>query len=234
MQKGYWETDNNKRRSSWFTNREGIPGYIRASLIKAMGYQEDNLDKPIIGIINSWSELNPGHYHLREVGEAVKRGVWQSGGFPLELNVSSVCEPFLNKSSLIYRNLMAMETEEMMETHPFDGLVILTTCDKNVPAYLMAAASLDIPTIFVMGGSMPPGKFKGERVTSATAYYKYFSEYEAGNISLEELDELKDVICPGIGACGMMGTANTMQCMGEALGMTLPRCGTIPAASDPL
>lgn len=128
---------------------------LRRALVKTMGYTDEDLDKPIVGIINTWAETNPGHYNFRELAEAVKRGVWAAGGFPLEVNTMSICEVFFDISSLIFRNLLSMTTEELIERHPFDGVVLMGSCDKNVPAQLMAAVSANKPAIYLPGGPMP-------------------------------------------------------------------------------
>jgi dihydroxy-acid dehydratase len=203
--------------------------YTYCGLFKSMGFTERDLQNPIVGIVNTWSELNPGHYHLRTVAEAVKRGVWQSGGTPLEFNTISLCEVFIEGSSLPYRNLLAMDTEAMLKVHPLDAAVLLSTCDKDVPAQLMGAASADIPSIMVTGGPVLPGRFRDEDVVCCTDISRYEAELRAGNITKEDMVELESCIIPGIGACGMMGTANTMQSMAEALGMTLPGSANIPA-----
>ena len=200
----------NLKSVQWHARQDRL-GFIRRGLVKSMGYTDYDLGCPIIAVVNTWSELNPGHYHFRQLAEAVKRGIWQAGGFPLEFNTISLCEVFFNVSTLIYRNLLAMDTEEMVRAQPFDGAVFLSSCDKNVPAQLMACASVDIPSIFVLGGPMLPGKFKGEDIVCCTDGTRYWNEYYAGNVSLEEMAELEDCAYPGIGACGMMGTANTKE-----------------------
>jgi len=134
---------------------------IRRGLVKSMGYTDADLERPIVGVINTWAETNPGHFHFRQLAEAVKRGVWAAGGFPLEVNTLSICEVFFDISSLIYRNLLAMTTEELIARHPFDGVVLLGSCDKSVPAQLMAAVSANKPMIFLPGGPMLPGSYKG-------------------------------------------------------------------------
>jgi dihydroxy-acid dehydratase len=219
--------DNLKSRN--FLQKGGLYSLVYKGLFKAMGYTEYDLSRPIIGIVNTWSELNPGHYHLRQVAEAVKRGVWSSGCTPLEFNTISLCELFIDVSSLPYRNLLALDTEAMIKAQPLDAAVLLSTCDKNVPAQLMGCASANIPSIIVTGGSMLPGKFKDEDVACCTDGYKYMTDWRAGNITDEELTEFENVSMPSIGACSMMGTANTMQSMAEALGMTLSGSASIPA-----
>jgi len=207
----------------------GARRYTYRGLFKSMGFTERDLQNPIVGIANTWSELNPGHYHLRTVAEAVKRGVWQSGGTPLEFNTISLCEVFIEGSSLPYRNLLSLDTEAMIKAHPLDAAVLLSTCDKDVPGQLMGAASANIPSIVVTGGPMLPGRFRGEDVVCCTDISKYEAELRAGNVTEADMIDLENCITPGIGACGMMGTANTMQSMAEALGMALPGSANVPA-----
>ena len=162
-------------------------GLIRNALLKSMGYTDKDIEKPIIGIINTWAETNPGHYHFRQLAEAVKRGVWAAGGFPLEVNTMSICEVFFDISSLIYRNLLSITTEELIARHPFDGVVLLGSCDKNVPAQLMAAISADKPMIFLPGGPMLPGNYKGESLACGTDSFKLWTRYLAGELTQEDL-----------------------------------------------
>ena len=148
----------NNYSANW-KKRGDRTGLIRNALLKSMGYTDDDIEKPIIGIINTWAETNPGHIHFRQLSEAVKRGVWAAGGFPLEVNTMSICEVFFDISSLVYRNLLSITTEELIERHPFDGIVLIGGCDKNVPAQLMAAVSANKPTIYLPGGAMLPGSY---------------------------------------------------------------------------
>ena len=195
---------------------------LRSGLIQAMGYTEEDLEKPIVGIINSWAETNPGHYHFRQLSEAVKRGVWAAGGFPLEVNTLSICECFFDLSSLIYRNLLAIETEELMARHPFDGCVVLGGCDKDIPAQLMATVSVNKPTIFLPGGAMLPGNYKGETLACGTDSYKLYNDYVAGKLTWKEMMGYAGCLYGSAGACPIMGTANTDQVICEALGIALP------------
>lgn len=204
-------------------------------LYKAMGYTDyDYTNRPIVAIVNSWSELNPGHYHLRQLAEAVKRGVWQAGGTPLEFNTINICDGFAldARHNLPFRDLIAFSTEMMLRANGFDGAVFLSTCDKNVPAQLLAAARVNLPSIFVTGGPMLPGKFKGENVVCCTDGRKTIGAYDAGELTEEELCFFGEVSHSSIGACGMMGTANTMQCLTEVLGLSLPGCASTHAV-DP-
>ncbi|MGN1129025.1 MAG: dihydroxy-acid dehydratase [Candidatus Flemingiibacterium sp.] len=197
-------------------------GLIRNALIKSMGYTDHDIEKPIIGIINTWAETNPGHYHFRQLSEAVKRGVWAAGGFPLEVNTMSICEVFFDLSSLIYRNLLSETTEELIARHPFDGVVLIGGCDKNVPAQLMAAASANKPTIFLPGGAMLPGHFKGKQLVCGTDSFHIYNRYTSGEITLDEMTKYEGCLYGSAGACPIMGTANTCQTVAEAMGIALP------------
>lgn len=197
-------------------------GLIRNALLKSMGYTDADIEKPIIGIINTWAETNPGHIHFRQLSEAVKRGVWSSGGFPLEVNTMSICEVFFDISSLVYRNLLSITTEELIERHPFDGIVLIGGCDKNIPAQLMAAVSANKPTIYLPGGAMLPGNYKGKTLACGTDSFYLYNDYTSGKISLEEMTKHEGCLYGSAGACPIMGTANTGQTVTEALGIALP------------
>ena len=197
-------------------------GLLRNALLKSMGYTDKDIEKPIIGIINTWAETNPGHYHFRQLAEAVKRGVWAAGGFPLEVNTLSICEVFFDLSSLIYRNLLSMTTEELISRHPFDGVVLIGGCDKNVPAQLMAAVSANKPTIFLPGGAMLPGHFKGKQLVCGTDSFHIYNRFTSGEITLEEMTKYEGCLYGSAGACPIMGTANTCQTVAEAMGIALP------------
>ena len=197
-------------------------GLIRNALLKSMGYTDADIEKPIIGIINTWAETNPGHIHFRQLSEAVKRGVWASGGFPLEVNTMSICEVFFDISSLVYRNLLSITTEELIERHPFDGIVLIGGCDKNIPAQLMAAVSANKPTIYLPGGAMLPGNYKGKTLACGTDSFYLYNDYTSGKISLEEMTKHEGCLYGSAGACPIMGTANTCQTVTEALGIALP------------
>ncbi len=204
---------------------------LRRALIKSMGYTDADLERPIVGIINTWAETNPGHFHFRQLADAVKRGVWAAGGFPLEVNTLSICEVFFDISSLIYRNLLAMTTEELIARHPFDGVVLLGSCDKSVPAQLMAAVSANKPMIFVPGGPMLPGNYRGESLACGTDSFKLWTQHLAGEISECELQSIEGCLYGSVGACPIMGTANSMQCATESLGLALPGSATALAVS---
>ena len=204
---------------------------LRRALVKTMGYTDEDLDKPIVGIINTWAETNPGHYHFRQLAEAVKRGVWAAGGFPLEVNTMSICEVFFDISSLIFRNLLSMTTEELIERHPFDGVVLMGSCDKNVPAQLMAAVSANKPAIYLPGGPMLPGNYRGESLACGTDSFKLWTKYLAGELKEEDLSNVEGCLYGSVGACPIMGTANSMQCATESLGLSLPGSAGAPAVS---
>lgn len=211
----------NNYSESW-KKRGDRTGLIRNALLKSMGYTDTDIEKPIIGIINTWAETNPGHIHFRQLSEAVKRGVWSSGGFPLEVNTMSICEVFFDISSLVYRNLLSITTEELIERHPFDGIVLIGGCDKNIPAQLMAAVSANKPTIYLPGGAMLPGSYKGKTLACGTDSFYLYNDYTSGKISLEEMTKHEGCLYGSAGACPIMGTANTCQTVTEALGIALP------------
>lgn len=212
--------DNNY--SAKWKKRGDRTGMLRNALLKSMGYTDADIEKPIIGIINTWAETNPGHVHFRQLAEAVKRGVWAAGGFPLEVNTMSICEVFFDISSLVYRNLLSITTEELIERHPFDGVVLIGGCDKNVPAQLMAAVSANKPTIYLPGGAMLPGSYKGKTLACGTDSFYLYNDYTSGRISLDEMTKHEGCLYGSAGACPIMGTANTCQTVTEALGIALP------------
>lgn len=200
-------------------NRQAL---LRKALVEALGYTSIDYDKPFIGIINTWGETNPGHLHYRQLSEAVKRGVWAAGGTPFEVNTLSICECFFDLSSLMYRNLLAMETEELAARQPFDGIVLIGGCDKNIPAQLMAAATVDKPAVFLPGGAMLPGSYKGETLCCGTDTFKIYNRYVNGELSWDEMMDRAGCLYGSAGACPIMGTANSGQTVAEALGMALP------------
>lgn len=212
--------DNNY--SAKWKKRGDRTGMLRNALLKSMGYTDADIEKPIIGIINTWAETNPGHIHFRQLADAVKRGVWAAGGFPLEVNTMSICEVFFDISSLVYRNLLSITTEELIERHPFDGVVLIGGCDKNVPAQLMAAVSANKPTIYLPGGAMLPGNYKGKTLACGTDSFYLYNDYTSGKITLEEMTKHEGCLYGSAGACPIMGTANTCQTVTEALGIALP------------
>lgn len=218
-----------KRRGEAFFEDSGLWGFIHRSFTKSMGYTEEDLRKPVIGICNTFSELNKCHSQFRELAEYVKRGVWQAGGLPMEFPTISIGEPYVKPTTMLLRNLMAMDTEEMMKAHPLDGVVLLGGCDKTVPAQLMAAASVNIPAIVLTGGPMLNGRLNGASLGACTDCYQFTLEHKAGNLTDAELATAENAICRSDGHCMVMGTASTMASIAEALGMALPGCAAIPA-----
>jgi dihydroxy-acid dehydratase len=193
---------------------------------------EDYLGRPIIAILNTWSELNPCHMHLRERAEHVKRGVLAAGGFPAEFGVATLSETFCKPTPMLYRNLLAMETEELLRSYPVDGAVLMGGCDKTTPGLIMGAASADIPAIFVPAGPMLRGHYRGGTLGSGTDLWKFWDEKRAGLIGDCEMADLESGIARSPGHCMTMGTASTMTSAAEALGMTLPGAASIPAADS--
>jgi dihydroxy-acid dehydratase len=206
-----------------------VASFIHRAFTKAMGYDDDDLRRPIIGICNTWSELNHCNRGLRDVAEAVKRGVLQEGGLPLEFPTISIGEVFVSPTSMLFRNLAAMDTEEMIRAQPLDGVVLLAACDKTTPAQLMGAASADVPAIMVTGGPMLNGRFEGQDLGACTDCRRYWTEYRAGTVSQDTMRALEDALCRSAGHCMVMGTASTMAACAEALGMMLPGGAAIPA-----
>ena len=188
--------------------------------------------KPVIGIINTWSDINFCHTHLRSRAEDVKRGIWEAGGFPVELPAMSLSEPFVKPSTMLYRNLLAMETEELLRSHPIDGAVLLGGCDKTTPALIMGAISMGIPSIFVPAGPQLRGNWRGQHLGSGSDAWKYWDERRAGRISEAEWAELEGSIARSFGTCMVMGTAATMMAIAEALGLSLPGASSIPASDS--
>lgn len=203
--------------------------YLRTAFIKAMGYTDDALERPVIGIANTFSGYNPCHANVPDIMAAIKRGVMLAGGLPIEFPTISLHESFAYPTSMFLRNLMAMDTEEMMRAQPMDAVVLIGGCDKTVPAQLMAAASVNLPTISVVTGPMLSGTHRGERVGACTDCRRFWAQYRAGDIDEQEIAEITNNLVPSGGTCGVMGTASTIACMTEAIGMMLPGGATIPA-----
>jgi len=219
----------NNRSKEWFQAPEYY-GFGRRAWLRSEGFPADVFDgKPVIGICNSWSELNNCNAHLRDVAAAVKRGVWAAGGVPLEFPTISLGEMFMKPTTMLYRNLMAMDVEECIRANPLDAVVLLCGCDKTTPAQLMGAASADIPAIVVPGGPMLAGQWRGQKLGSGTDGKKLFDQFRTGRITEEEWCEIEGCIARTAGHCTVMGTASTMTSLAEALGMTLPGCANIPA-----
>ena len=195
-----------------------------------MGFhRSDYAGKPVIAIINTWSDINPCHTHFRQRAEEVKRGVWQAGGFPVEMPALSLSEPFQKPTTMLYRNLLAMETEELLRSYPADGCVLMGGCDKTTPALLMGAISMDLPAIFMPAGPMLRGNWNGVTLGSGSDTWKYWAELRAGNITENDWQEIEDGIARSPGHCMTMGTASTMTSVVEAMGMTLTGAASIPA-----
>ncbi len=210
----------------------GFSRFMRRAFAKGMGYTGDDLQRPVIGICNSWSELNHCNRHLRQVADAVKRGVWAAGGWPMEFPTISLGEIFTSPTAMLYRNLMALDAEEMSRAQPVDGVIFLANCDKTTPAYLMAAASADLPAMVFTGGPMLNGRWRGQDLGACTDCRRYWTEYRAGVLSTSDLNELEDALFRSTGHCMVMGTASTMAAITEGLGMTLPGAAAIPAADS--
>jgi dihydroxy-acid dehydratase len=197
--------------------------------MKNQGWPHDVFSRPVIGICNTWSELNPCNAHFRELAECVKRGVWETGGFPLEFPVMSLGESQLRPTAMLFRNLASMDVEESIRGNPIDGVVLLMGCDKTTPSLLMGAASCDLPTIGLSGGAMLNGKFRDHELGSGTGVFKMIEQVGAGTMPLSEFFEAESCMNRSKGHCMTMGTASTMACMVEALGMSLPGNAAIPA-----
>lgn len=203
--------------------------YLRNSFAASMGYSPEVLKKPIIGIANSFSGFNNCHRHFPELVEAVKRGVLLGGGLPVEFPTISLGEVFLNPTSLKFRNLMAMDTEEMIRAQPMDAVVLMGGCDKTVPAQLMGAVSADLPAVQLIGGPMMTSRHEGERLGACTDCRRFWARYRAGEIDAAEIAAVEGRLATTAGTCAVMGTASTMACIAETLGMTLPGTAAIPA-----
>ena len=198
-----------------------------------MGYdRSDYAGKPVIAIINTWSDINPCHAHFRARAEEVKRGVWQAGGFPVEMPAIALAEPFQKPSTMMYRNFLAMETEELLRSYPADGCVLMGGCDKTTPALVMGALSMGLPTIYMPAGPMLRGNWHGQVLGSGSDTRKYWQELRAGTISEHDWDEISEGVARSFGHCMTMGTASTMTSAVEALGLTLPGAASIPAADS--
>jgi dihydroxy-acid dehydratase len=224
------------RSEAWFG--EGATGgklraFSHRSRMRQLGYlPEEHLGKPVIAILNTWSDINPCHMHLRERAEQVKRGVWQAGGFPLEFPVATLSETFQKPTPMLYRNLLSMETEELLRSYPVDGAVLMGACDKTVPALLMGAASADLPCLVVPAGPMLRGHYRGRTLGSGTDLFGYWDSYRAGRIGECEMAEVECGLARSPGHCMTMGTASTMTAAAEALGMALPGASSIPAVDS--
>ncbi|PSK95888.1 dihydroxyacid dehydratase [Murinocardiopsis flavida] len=218
-----------RRSAAWF-GLDGKLGFVHRSKLYNQGYSASMFDgRPIIGICNSWSDLAPCNAHLRQVAESVKRGILMAGGVPLEFPTMSLGETLMRPSAMLFRNLMAMDVEESLRANPLDGVVLLGGCDKTVPAQLMGALSVDLPTVMVTGGPMLNGKFRGQDAGSGTHVWKFSEEYRAGRMSRADFGAAEACLSRSSGHCTTMGTASTMACLTEALGLSLPGSAAIPA-----
>ena len=207
----------------------GFSLFLRKAFIKAMGYSDDALDRPIVGITNTYSDYNPCHGNVPDIIEAVKRGVMLSGAMPFVFPTISIAESFAYPTSMYLRNLMAMETEEMIRAQPMDAVIVIGGCDKTLPAQIMAAISADLPTVVIPVGPMVVGHHKGEVLGACTDCRRLWAKYRAGEIDDEEIEAVNGRLAPSVGTCMVMGTASTMACITEALGLSLPMSATIPA-----
>src|SRR5881628_68160 len=220
------------RSHRWF-GASDMRAFGHHSRVAQMGYsRSDYLGKPIIAIINTWSDINACHSHFRQRAEEVKRGVLQAGGFPLEMPAIALAEVFQKPTTMLYRNLLALETEELLRSYPVDGAVLMGGCDKTTPALLMGAISMNLPTIFMPAGPMLSGHWRDQKLGSGSDVWKYWAEKRAGNVTEEQWAELEDGIARSPGHCMTMGTASTMTSAAEALGLTLPGAASIPAADS--
>jgi L-arabonate dehydrase len=220
------------RSSHWFGPRDK-DGFIHRSWMKNQGHPDHLFDgRPVIGICNTWSELTPCNAHLREIAEHVKRGVYEAGGFPLEFPVMSLGESNLRPTAMLFRNLASMDVEESIRGNPIDGVVLLCGCDKTTPALLMGAASCDLPALVVSGGPMLNGRFRGQTLGSGTNVWSMSEDVRGGLMSIADFMDAESCMSRSAGHCMTMGTASTMACMVEALGMGLPQNAAIPAVDS--
>jgi dihydroxy-acid dehydratase len=220
------------RSFRWY-GKADMRGIGHRSRTAQMGYaRSDYLGKPVIAIVNTWSDINPCHAHFRQRAEEVKRGVWQAGGFPVEMPAITLSEPFQKPTTMLYRNLLAMETEELLRSYPADGAVLMGGCDKTTPALLMGAISMNLPAIFLPAGPMLRGDWKGQFLGSGSDIWKYWAEKRAGKLTEQAWEEIEYGIARSYGHCMTMGTASTMTSATEALGLSLSGAASIPAADS--
>ena len=220
------------RSSRWFSPND-VRSFGHRSRAMQMGLGKDDWEnKPIIGIINTWSEIQPCHQHFKQRVEDVKKGVYQSGGMPIELPAISLAEMYVKPTTMLYRNMLSMEVEELIRSHPIDGVVLMGGCDKTTPALIMGAISLDLPMIFLPAGPMLRGNYKGKYLGSGSDGWKYWDELRAGNITDNDWAEVEAGIARSYGHCMTMGTASTMTAIAEAIGLCLPGASSIPAADS--
>ena len=223
------KTPEQLRSHRWYGVKD-MRSFGHRSRTAQMGFhRSDYAGKPVIAIINTWSDINPCHTHIKQRVEEVKRGVWQAGGFPVEMPAISLSEPFQKPTTMLYRNLLAMECEELLRSYPADGCVLMGGCDKTTPALVMGAISMDLPAIFMPAGPMLRGDYKGGFLGSGSDTWKYWAELRAGNITEDDWQDVEDGIARSPGHCMTMGTASTMTSAAEVLGLTLPGAASIPA-----
>ena len=223
------KTPEQLRSHRWYGAKD-LRSFGHRSRTLQMGYsREDYAGKPVIAIINTWSEINQCHTHFRSRAEEVKRGVWQAGGFPVEMPAISLSEPFQKPTTMLYRNLLALETEELLRSYPADGCVLMGGCDKTTPALIMGALSMNLPTVFMPAGPMLRGNWRGKTLGSGSDSWKYWAELRAGNIDEQAWEEIEEGIARSAGTCMTMGTAATMMSLAETLGLALPGSSAIPA-----
>ena len=223
------KTPEELRSHRWYGVKD-LRAFGHRSRTAQMGYhRSDYAGKPVIAIINTWSDINPCHSHFKQRVEEVKRGIWQAGGFPVEMPAMSLSEPFQKPTTMLYRNLLALETEELLRSYPADGCVLMGGCDKTTPALIMGAISMNLPAIFMPAGPMLRGNWNGVTLGSGSDTWKYWAELRAGNITEEDWQGVEDGIARSPGHCMTMGTASTMTSAVEALGLSLPGYASIPA-----
>ena len=221
-----------RRSDRWFLSND-MRGFSHRQRTQQMGIRrEEFLGRPVIAIVNTWSEMSPCHIHLRDRAQAVKRGVLLAGGYPVELPALSVGEVMVKPSTMLYRNFLAMECEELLRSHPIDGAVLLGGCDKSTPGLLMGAISMDLPAIYCPAGPMSNGQWRGTKTGAGTHTKKYWDELRAGNITADDWIDLESRMTRSIGTCNTMGTASTMTSIVDAMGMTLTGASSIPAADS--
>jgi dihydroxy-acid dehydratase len=225
--------NSDKLRSSRWFDSDDLRSFGHRSRARQMGYDEsDWAGKPVIAILNTWSDINPCHAHFKHRVEDVKRGVLQAGGFPIELPALSLSENFVKPTTMLYRNMLAMEAEELIRSHPVDGAVLMGGCDKTTPGLVMGAVSAGLPMIYLPAGPMLRGNFRGQSLGSGSDGWKYWDERRAGKLTAEEWSAVEAGIARSYGHCMTMGTASTMTAITEALGLTLPGASSIPAADS--
>jgi dihydroxy-acid dehydratase len=226
------KTGRRLRSAAWF-GKVDKDGFIHRSWMRNQGLPADVFDgRPVIGICNTWSELTPCNAHLRTLADRVKRGVWESGGLPVEFPVTSTGESNIRPTAMLYRNLVSMDVEESIRANPIDGVVLMVGCDKTTPALVMGAASCDVPALVVSGGPMLNGKYRGEDIGSGTDLWRFSEEVRAGTMTVQEFGEAEGCMSRSAGHCMTMGTASTMASMVEALGLGLPQNGATPAVDS--